>query len=55
MPTALTFQVQTNTSVPVTRPLGPLTLTTYDNVLQHIQTLQTTTGQQSVTMPVVTR
>ncbi|GHO56840.1 ArnT family glycosyltransferase [Ktedonobacter robiniae] len=55
IPTALTFQVQTNTSVPVTRPLGPLTLTTYDNVLQQVQTLQTTTGQQSVTMPVVTR
>ncbi|GHO62374.1 hypothetical protein KSC_012660 [Ktedonobacter sp. SOSP1-52] len=55
IPTALTFQVQTNTSVPVTRPLGPLTLTTYDNVLQHVQTLQTTTGQQSVTMPVMTQ
>ncbi|GHO78537.1 hypothetical protein KSD_63080 [Ktedonobacter sp. SOSP1-85] len=52
MPTALTFQVQTSTSVPVTRPLGPLTLTTYDNVVQQTQTLQTATGQQSVTMPV---
>lgn len=52
IPTALTFQVQTSTSVPVTRPLGPLTLATYDNVVQHLQTLQTATGQGSVTLPV---